>query len=172
MKLIRNGSSSKKGSSILDILIGLIFFISFSVIVILAYNVLKDVNTNIQGDADLNTIAKDESANITSNFPSYMDNGFLLLIILFWIFIIVSSFFLDTYPAFFVVSFILMIFVFVIGMILANTYGEIAGDAAVSSFADYFPKINFVMNNLLLVLIVVGGSSLLALYANSKGGGL
>lgn len=169
-KGISGGSFKKKGSTPLDVLVGVIMFLAFAVTAVFAFKVLSEINTEIQADDDLGNFTKQNMAGVTTHFPSYMDNAFLMMVILFWIFIIVTSFFIDTYPVFFIISFLFLVFVFIIGMYLSNTYEDIMSDGDISTFADSFPKINWIMSHLLLVIMVIGVSSALALYANSGGG--
>jgi hypothetical protein len=174
LKLFANGVSykkkHKKASAILDVLIGSILFLTVAIATVFGFRILSEINDEIQADADISTIAKTNSQNVTTEFPKYMDNAFLMMVVLFWVFLLVSSFFIDTYPVFFVVSFILLIFVFVIGMAMANTYEEVVTESGISTFADSFSKMNWIMEHLLIVLIVMGLSSAFVLYANSSGG--
>jgi hypothetical protein len=164
------GATSKKGSVALDIIIGAVMFLAFAIIIVFALKILSEVNDEIQGDDSINNVSKAASSSITAQFPKYFDNAFLMMVILFWVAILVTSFFLDTYPVFFIISFVLLIFVFIIGMYMTNTYTEVVSEAGVGTFADSLPKINWIMDHLLLVLMVIGSSSALALYSNSGGG--
>lgn len=161
---------SKKGSTPLDVLVGVVMFLAFAITAVFAFKVLSEINTEIQADSDFNNESKASINTVSVQFPTFMDNAFLMMVILFWVFIIVSSFFIDTYPAFFVISFIFLVFVFIVGMYLSNTYEEVVSESGVSTYADSFPKMSWIMEHLLLVLMVIGVSSSLALYANSGGG--
>jgi len=165
-----SGASYKKGSTPLDVLVGAVMFLAFAVIIVLSFKFLSEINTEIQSDTDFNPEAQANLQQTTSQFPLYMDNAFLITVVLFWVFIIISSFFIDTYPVFFIVSFLFLIFVFVVGMYLGNTYEDVMSDGELTTFADSFPKMAWIMSHLLLVLIVIGSSSALALYSNSGGG--
>lgn len=164
------GGSCKKGSTPLDVLVGVIMFLAFAITVVFAFKVLSEINTEIQADTDFNNVSKTSMQSVTVQFPQYMDNAFLMMVILFWVFIIVTSFFVDTYPVFFIISFLFLIFVFIIGMYMSNAYEEVVSESGVSTFADSFPKMNWIMEHLLMVIMVIGASSALALYANSGGG--
>ena len=176
LSLFRNlrisGVSSKRGSSVLDILIGSIMFIAFAVTLVFAFKVLSEINTEIQADDSFGNTSKTISSQVTEQFPKYMDNAFLMVVVLFWVLMLVTSFFIDTYPVFFIISFIFLVFVLIVGMYLSNTYEEVVSEDGVSTFADSFPKMNWIMSHLLMVLLVMGASATLVLYANSGGGGV
>lgn len=169
----RNGvlCKRKRGSVVLDVLIGAVLFLGFAMIMVFGYKILSELNADLQADTDLSPSAKGASQSVTNNYPAFMDNAFLLLLVLFWIFILVTSFFIDTYPVFFVISLVLLVFVFVVGMNLANTYEEVMADDEMINYAASFPKTNWVMSHFLIIIMAIGFSAALALYANSKVGG-
>jgi hypothetical protein len=149
--------------------------VAFLVVVLLAaaiffgsvYLIISDFNTEFQNDSDLPQQSKDIFDNINTNFPLWWDNAFVFLLIGLWGGILITSFFIDSHPVFFVIAFIGLIFVFVAGMIIANTYGDVAGDAG---FDTAFPKVSWVFDHLLITIIMVGFSALIALYAKNQVG--
>lgn len=160
---------SSKGQVALDILILVVILFVLAISWVIGNKVLGDLNTDIQASDDLSDEAKAMSNNVTTQYPSYMDNAFVFFLVLFWVLLLVSSFMIDTHPIFFIASVILLFVTFMVGMVLSNTYEEIRSDSDLASSANDFPKMNWVMDNILLVLIVIGVTTTIALYA--KGGG-
>lgn len=160
----------KKGNAVIDTLTVIIFLIVFGVLAILGYMVFTDVNEDLQTDPDLSDSSKQISNTLATNYPSLLDNGFMLVLILFWIFVIISSFMVESHPIFFVISFILLISIFVVVMLLSNSFQELMDDPDLTEASDHFPKINFILNNLLTIAFVFAISIILALYGKNKMG--
>lgn len=157
-----------KGQTFGDLTLFIILLVVVGVASVFGWMIYSDLNDEIQADGDMSAEAQAASQNVADNYPSMFDNVFLFILILFWIFLLVSSFLIDTHPIFFVVTVILLLFVFVVGMILANAYEEVTSDPDLIGFADDFPITSWVMTNFLLVIIVIGLSAGLALYAKNK----
>ena len=79
--------------------------------------------------------------------------------------LLITSFLIDTHPVFFIVTVVLLLAVFVVSMFIANAYEELTQDADLAAFSVQFPFTNFIMSNLLLIMIVMGLSTGVALYA-------
>ena len=116
------GSRCKRGNLFLDLMMVMLVLTGMAIIGFVAYNVLSDLNTDIQNDPDLGTRTKNVSSTLSANFPTFMDGAFLLTFILLWIFLIVSSVLIDTHPMFMVVTIILLLFAFGIVMMVGNSF--------------------------------------------------
>lgn len=158
---------SSKGQTVLDGLTLLIVMFVLAIVAVIAYMGLNSLNDDIQASADFTATSKSASQQITDQYPNYLDNAFLFVLILFWILLIVSAFLIDSHPIFFGVMIILLCFVFVVGMALSNAYEELTDDADLSPYKIAFPKTEWIMDHLLLTLIVIGMTSALALYAKN-----
>lgn len=154
--------------TILDMLLVIVGLFVVSLGMIFGYHILKDLNTDIQADADVAQVAKDDLQGLTTNYPNFMDNAFVLLMALLWVALVVTSFLVDSHPVFFIITVVLLVFVFMVGMVISNTFQDIAAEDDISSSADDFPMMNWVFQNFLLILIGMGFSSALALYAKER----
>jgi len=159
---------SGRGQAVFDILIFLIVITVLAVSFVIGYKVYGDMNAEIQADTTMSNESKAFSANINTEYPNFMDTAFLLALVLFWVLLLVSSFMIDSHPVFFIVTIILLFFVFMIGMVMANTYQDIMSDSDLSATANQFPTITWVYSNLLIILIAIGFSTALVLYAKNK----
>jgi len=139
-----------------------------AIVAFVAVTVTSDINTEIQADPDLNADAKATMQTIDDNLPSTLDYGFLFMLVLLWIFLIVSTLFIDSHPIFFVIMFVLMIFAFVVVFVLGNSFYEIANDAQFSAFQSDLPIIYFITTHLLETIIVIGSTTLISLYAKQR----
>lgn len=140
----------------------------FGIIAVVAYFTLSSVNDEIQLSDDLSNETKAFSQNVDDQFPSTFDSAFLMVLIFLWILLLASSFLIDTHPIFFVITVIVLVISFVVAMVVANTYTEFTGDAEFSTFAAAFPIMSWVMEHLLIVIMVMGFSSGVALYAKNQ----
>lgn len=104
-------------------------------------------------------------ANNTLEQFSIWDNLFLAAFIGLALTSIISAAFIRTSPLFFALSLILFVIVLIVGVFISNMWGDIATQGAFSGEDTAFPKMFFMMNNLLLFLIPVGALIIIALYS-------
>lgn len=162
------GLTSKKGNAFLDLMLVLLVLIGMAIIGLVSHNMFKDLNDDIQADADISPSVKAHSQDLQTRFPTFMDAAFLLAFILLWIFVIVSSVMIDTHPMFFVVTLILLLFAFVVVMMLSNTFEEFTEDTEYIGLNTEFPITYFIMDNLLIIFISIAASVLIVLYGKNK----
>lgn len=162
-------SRSRRGQSAIDVAVVVFILFALSLIVVFVGNVLSELNTDLQADADLVADAKAASATVNSGFVSTWDNVFVLALALMWVFLLVTAFLIDSHPIFFFLSVVVLVFVFVGAMVLSNVYQETVNDTDVASYAVLYPKMNWVMEHLLTIVVLMGLSSGLVLYAKSQG---
>lgn len=151
-----------------DLMIVVIFIAIFATATVFGLKVYDEMDDMIQADADMSTEAKASSQNVRSEFPVFFDNAFMLAIILFWVMLLISSFLIDANPVFFIVTIILLVFTFLVGMMISNSYQDIVDDTDISSIAAEMPKTEWVMENMLLIIIGMGLSAGLVLYAKAR----
>lgn len=161
-------SSNRRGQTILDMLLVIVFLFIIGIGMIFGAKVFTDVNTDIQADPDISDYAKNDLNTSATNYPTIMDNAFILLMSLLWVALIVTSFLIDSHPVFFVITVILLVFVFIVGMILANAFQDVVAEDDLAESAALFPMTNWVFENFLLLLIAMGFSTALALYAKAR----
>lgn len=159
---------SKKGNGFLDLMIVIVILLGFGICSIIGYRVFQDLNNDIQADTSLNTEAKNLSNNLYIKYPSLFDSLFLFLVVLLWIFIIVSSAVIDTHPMFFVVTLILLIFGFIISMELSNVFEEWTTEDDINSVISEFPFTYYFLTHLFTVAIIFGSTILITLYGKNK----
>jgi len=170
LNLNSNSRRNKAKINVGDLIVVVIFMIGFGLASIIGHQIFTDINTDIQADASIGAEAKEASSNLQDRYPKVLDGAFLLAVGLFWIFLIISSFMIDTHPIFFVVSIVLVIGTLIASSMLANVYEEVIGDSELSTYAEDFPVTNWFNGHLLLIAIAMGFSVVIALYGKSKFG--
>lgn len=158
----------KQGNAIVDSIYIVIVLFAIAVITVFLYVSLYEVNEDIQEDEDLSADAKQILDDTTTDYPILFDGLFIFILVGLWILVIIASFSIDAHPIFFGVVFVLLIFVFLAAIIFSNTFVETMAEEDMIAFAIQFPKMQWVMNNLLTVIIVIGFSIMLALYGKNK----
>lgn len=161
-------ASGSRGQTGLDIILVVVMLFVFAIVAIFAYSMVSDFNTEWQGETDVANASKESMSTFSTQFPTVMDQAFAILVGLLWLALIVTSFLIDSHPAFFVVTVLILLIVFFVAMELSNYFEEIMDESEMTAFAAQFPITNWLMNNLLIVIVVMGLSAGVALYAKSQ----
>lgn len=154
----------------LDVVTIIVVIFVFALVAWIGYTFLKDINTDLQADADLSADAKAVSSNITTRFPAIFDAGFMLILFLLWVAILISSYLIDTNPVFFMVSIIVFAIAILVAMAVNSGYSEMLTDSDFSSFSTDFPMSHFILNNIVWVTLIVGLSIGVVLYGKNRAG--
>jgi len=160
----------KRGNMIVDSITVLVILCVFGLVLFLSYLTLSQWNTEMQADDEFSDAAKNVTSDITQAYPSYMDNGFVFILIGLWVASVVASFFIDSHPVFFIMAFLALIFVIIVSGYMSNAFVEVSEDAELTTTAQAFPKTLWVFENLITIIVVYGLSIGLALYAKVKAG--
>ena len=162
--------NKKNGQAVFDLTLLVIVVFVIAIAAVFGGFLYSELNDEIQNDNDFSATAKSTSASINTSYSSWFDNVIFMAIILLWIALLITSFMIDTNPVFFIITIIFMVVVFVIGMGMSNAYDEITSDSDLNNYVNNFSKTNFIFDNFLIVLIVIGFTTALALYAKGGGG--
>jgi len=166
--LISNCFKKRKGNVAIDVIILLIVIFSFALAGIFINILTTELNTEIQNDTAISTEGKELMQATTTGFPSLVNDLFLLIFFGLWVVMLITAWFTDTHPIFFVFTAILLIFVTIVGMNISNTYQVIIAEADVVASADMFPNINLIMSNLGAIVLVIGFSVMMVLFGKSR----
>lgn len=158
----------KKANIVLDMILALVIIMIFAFSIFFGYMLLDNVNTSFQADNDLSTEAKATISNYHTDYPNSFDAAFLMFIILLWVFFLVSTFFLDSNPIFFIIFLILIIFVLITSMVINNVWYDTITESDFSVYQTSFPIIMWYFDNILVIWIVISGSCLVTLFAKSR----
>lgn len=167
-KGLRLGFRHKKAFVVLDIILVIVILFVFGFVALIAYNFLKDVNTDMQADSSLNENAKGTIGTLSNNYPSLFDKLFITAMALFWGMLLLTVYFIESHPSFMIFTLILLVFVLFIGAILANAFAEFGNDVENSSSYQQFPMTKYVMEHLFIFILLIGISVLVVLYGKSQ----
>lgn len=165
-----SGLRSKKGNAVLDSLFIIVILFVAIISIIIARVVLTDLNTDIQADATLSNLTKSTVQAESDRFGNLFDGIFIFVFVLLWIAALIASFMIDTHPIFLIFTLILMIFVFIVAAFMGNVYEEVTADSDLATAIASFPMANYIWTHMLIVIICVGASMILSLFAKNRWG--
>lgn len=146
----------------------ILVLVVFGIIGIISYIAFDDIVTDIVADEDIHNSTKANLTSLNDRFPSFMDGAFGLALGLFWILVIAFSFMVDSHPIFFVVSIVLLLGLLFGAGLLSNAYEEFETDSEYSTASAQFPITSFILTHLLIIMLAIGGSIALVLFAKSR----
>jgi len=157
----------KKGG-VIDGLTSLVILFAFALFFLVVFNALDDVNTDIQSDPDISSDGKEIIDDYHTNYPTWLDNAFLFIFTGLWIVSLISSFYIDTQPAFLVFSILLLIIVLVISAYLSNGYQELMEDSTFEDTITLFPITDFVLSHIVEFFIGIIFTNLIVFFAKTR----
>lgn len=153
-----NGQLGMEGILVLIVLV--VVGIGFIMIAPMA----KEINADLQAEVGFAPEAKSVAQSTVGDYPERMDNVYFLMFFLLWIFMIGAAFFSNTHPIFLAVSILLVVFILGMSMLLGDAYEELQDDPDFSEFTGSYPKMNWIMGNILKVFVMMTLSTLMVLY--------
>jgi cell division protein FtsW (lipid II flippase) len=163
--------SSKRGQLGIEIIIIMVVLLLFGIVAIISSHMADELNEDIQGDDELSETAKSISQQRSNSFPVLLDNAFVFLLVGFWLLMIISNFFVNSHPAFFIFTIIILVLVLFVGVIIGGVQEQIIdSDDELGEQSYQLPKMRWIYDHWLIIFTVIGFSIAITLY--SKGGGL
>lgn len=160
-------TSHSRGQIALDLIFAVVVLVAVAFVGVIGYKIFGDINTPLQNESisgfDNQTRAQLQS--VYDRYPSWFDGMYVFTLGMFWIGMIIGSFFVRSHPIFFIIMVILLLITFVVGMLLSNVYQEVVSNPDLADAANALPMTNWVMGHLLEVMLVMGTTGLIALYA-------
>lgn len=160
-----------KGNAAIEVLTVIIVLTIFAIAGIFGYQVVDEMNTDIQDDSEASADTKAISGSIYERYPGLLDGMFLFVFIGFTLFVLASAFFIDTHPIFFIVAVVLLISALVVAIFVGNSYNEIMSDSTISTYANEFTFMHWIMTHILEISIAIGFFTIIILFAKLRGGG-
>lgn len=159
----------KKGNMLSIILI-------MSVCLVLAMGIIitgvfmSRVNEQVQSMDFIDAHTKEVEQGINDKYIPVFDGFFLTFLIGSIIASVIGAYFINSHPLFFIITIILFIFAIIIAMIISNIYASASAPEIIYAYAQNFPVINYVMNNLVSILVGYVILISVAMYAGKERG--
>lgn len=160
----------KKANAVIDTATFLIVFFIMALITIISYHAFKEIYPQISPEFNNSnyTAANTTLTTINESYPSTFDGGIVFIFFGIWIAVLIASYQIDTHPVFFVVSMIMLIAICVAAIFISNFYEEMFADAVFNNITSSFPMTNWIATHMLIVVIVIGASITMVLYAKMR----
>lgn len=163
MEMKRN----KKGNSSLELLVILVVLVVLGISFPIIYVQISPILTNLANALGGNsaTILND----FNSKFPTMLDNMYIIVFIFLWIGAVLLSIFVDTHPAFLMISWVLVLIILWTSLFIGNFMEQFSNQDFLTLSRQNMPKIYFISTHILEIMVVMGFSILLALYGKNRG---
>lgn len=159
---------NKKGD-LRDLLyFGIVMFV-LSIIFIMAGKLNTDFNEDMQNQS-LSNASKQISADASSRYSTVFDWIFFTVFIFAGLAFMVVLFLLDSNPVLFFAVLILFVFVLIVIAIMSNAYDEFSDNSDISDEVDNLPVLNWLLNNYVLAMLVMGFLGIVVLFAKFRMG--
>lgn len=132
----------------------------------------EELVTEIQNDPDMGNFSKELALEQNQNFQTSWDGLIVFMFAMLWLFGLVSSFFIDSHPFFFIISIFLLFVSFYTVAVLANEFLDITSEEGLVEYNQDYPFTIWIMSHLLELSIAMGFTFAIALYAKFRGGGM
>lgn len=144
------------------------FLLAISIIVI--YAATDITNTAFQEQELLTDNTKEHFDDFNTDFPSVFDWAFVTIFVGLVLAGMVLSYVVPANPLIFVFMLIVTIVVASLGGFISNAWDSSTTDGLMATSASSFPMMNFIMDNLLTLIVVIFILMLIAFYAKPEGG--
>lgn len=145
----------KKGN-IQDLIFIMVVLFFFSVVVLIAFKIVSEFNTTIQGVAIIPQRALDSTNTLQNLYPGIIDNAYLFFAIGAALVMFVLAALVRVHPMFAVFFFIGLIVIIFVGGALSNVYQEMASTSGFQAQADQLIFISHIMTFLPFVIGIFG----------------
>jgi len=153
-----------KGTIILDMIFFAIIMFIMALVIFFSGKFLHDSNDTFQLTLN-STQAKQQMQSATDRFSGVFDNVFITISILLLMVVIVNLFFIQTHPALMIFLIIIFCFSLIPIAIMGNAFNDITTNAQISSYSSGFSFTNWIMSNIVIVVLGFGAIAIVVLYA-------
>ena len=160
----------KKGNAVFDTLVIVFALIAVAIASISLMGPLNEVKDDIQNDETFHNESKELAANLTNDYNGFWDNTLIFILAMLWFFGIISAFFIDSHPIFFLIAVILLFIVFYVVALLANETVVLMNEGENANYVQYYPKTVWVFEHLVEITIIMAFSFVLVLYSKFRSG--
>ena len=169
--MIRTPLRRKKKGQIQQIAFFLILIFTITFTLLIARYIFVQFDEALEDDGLHTTESRQALVDMNVAFPTF-DNMILVVLILLTIGLIVTSFFIPTHPIFMAINVFGIFFLAFLGMLLSNMYADIIAESAeLASVYSTFPKLNFVMNQLPWIAVILVFIVTIVQYSKFRSGG-
>lgn len=159
---------AKKGQ-LIQVVFLIVMVVSIALTLLIAKIILSQFEEALDEGGLQTAESKDALQKWQVVFPTF-DNMIVMVLVVLVIGLLITSFLIPSHPIFIAVNIFGMFFLIFLGAVLSNMYKEIIeSEPLLISAATNFPKINFVMNKLPWIAVIIIFLSTIIMYSKSRG---
>lgn len=161
----------KRKGFIGDIVVYIIALFMLSIVFLVIYYALSEINTGWQNSSSVPQESKDIVGDYKNRFAGVYDSVYLFLVIGYFVVTVLLAYFLRTMPGFALLSVILMLIFGIIAVTFSNVFFDFANTDGISSVSGDFVMMSWLGQKLPHIIIIFGVIFIIVLYAKSSGDG-
>jgi hypothetical protein len=163
---------NKKGNVVVSLIIIAFTIFTVAIATLTLQKPLDEITQDILNDASSTEEAKQIIDSQQQNFQTSWDGMIVFIFAMLWLFGLISSFFIDSHPVFFILGLLMILIAFYVLGILGNEFLVFISDPDISNYAqEDYPMTLFLMSYIVEIGIIMGFSFMVALYAKFRSGG-
>lgn len=159
---------NKKGS--IDLIVILIVLFCIGIMGIFFNYAFNQALTEVQHTELNNTPEGANSLVVAKSTTAYYDYFFLIVFIAVTIGLLVSSFYVDIHPAFFIFFLIVWVLAIVLAGLLGNAFYQVTNTSEISQTTQQFNYTRNIWLNMPIIIAVIGLLAIIIIYAKTRSG--
>ena len=160
--------SDKRGNVFFEGMTVIYWLLILIIFGIVGLTLFTDMNNDFQADPDNDPDAKQQMQEQYDQYPSMWDDIIIIIFVGLWLFILISAYFVETSPIFFIISIVLLIILLYVTVYIGNGAENIFNDDGLNNEYIQFPKTQFVVENLVLFILAIGATTVLVLFMRKQ----
>ena len=164
----KNRMMGNKRGQFLQLGIFIVAFLVLAILIVAGNMVLGKINTMVQADPNIANETKVVMQDNATNQSSVWDAGAIFVVIIAWLLCVGLAYNSSSSPFLLVAAIVILISLSFVGMLLSNTWNAIYTTNGIATYAANFPMTNFLLQKYLIVVLVIGFTTIIA-YVAGKG---
>ena len=164
----KNHFGKNKKGGLLDTIFIAVSILIMGVFIIFGYKIITATNDKVQTINEIPDVAKTAYNKVDTKYVNTMDTGFIILWLASFLGALISAWFIDTHPFFFVLSIFVLIPVMVAIVPLSNVFESILSSDELANEITNFPIIMWFSQHYFTIILVQSFMILFSLYGKLK----
>jgi len=160
-----------KNGTVFDLVVIFAVLLVFGIVIVISFSVFSDIKDTLQEQPEFQSGAAGQALESGQALLLNFDYLFAVALVLLTLSLLITSFFIDAHPIFFILSMVALTIFIALAAIMSNVYDEVTTSAELTAARDSFPIMNFFFDNYPFYLLIVGGLAAVVIYAKIRGGG-
>ena len=156
---------NRKGSQFADQIVTIIMLLFFAFLILFMGSFFGKFNDQAQVNIEDENAKHALDVAFGDRFSKTWDSAFMMMFVGFTLALVISAFFLDNNPVFFIVSLISFVAFMMFAGFINNAFLDIAQSNSMGNEIDKYPMMLFIFNNLFIFVVFIFILTAIALFA-------